>query len=249
MIHTGETSHDLYEDGDPDEEMLLPASEIVARCPADHVAAHGLFERLRSNPVDMTALWVLVANTHAGISPNFVRWLATTIARLGDRRITCLISKQLFDELGNGKADRVHATLLERFVTALEPWKPRDQRNHLWGGEKLASSTTPLFEGQHPFTAIGALIVAEVFAKEMDKCLGDEIRRQDLLPDDALTWIRVHEVLEVEHAEDSNELAALVPEQPDALRATWYGARTQWSALWQFLDDVEVIVNTVTAAA
>jgi pyrroloquinoline quinone (PQQ) biosynthesis protein C len=85
--------------------------------------------------------------------------------------------------------------------------------------------------------------VAEVFAKEMDKCLGEEIRRQDLLSDDALAWIRLHEVLELNHAEDSNELAALVPDEAETLRATWRGAQEQWQALWQFLDDVEAIVD------
>lgn len=222
---------------------LPPASEIVERCPADRVAEHQLFVRLRENPVDMAALWVVVANTHAGISPNFVRWLATTIARIKDRQLACLISKQLFDELGNGQPERVHATLLERFVTALEPWRPVSKRNQLRAGQRLAASTTPLFEGKHPYTAVGALMVAEVFAKEMDRCLGEEVRRQDLLPEDALTWIRVHEVLEVDHAEDSNELAALVPQQPEALRAVWDGAQSQWTALWQFLDDVDAIID------
>jgi pyrroloquinoline quinone (PQQ) biosynthesis protein C len=226
---------------------LLPADKIVELCTSERVAEHHLFERLRSNPVDMPALWVLVANTHAGISPNFVRWLATTIARSKDRRLACLIAKQLYDELGNGQPHRVHATLLERFVTALEPWSPPDPQDKLWAGQRLAESTTPLFEGSNPFTAIGALIVAEVFAKDMDGCLGEEIRRQDLLPEDSLTWIRLHEVLEIDHAEDSNELAALVPDDAQSLRATWEGARVQWQALWQFLDDVDAIVDEVKA--
>lgn len=228
---------------------LPPATEILARCPAERVAEHDLFGRLRERPVDMAALWVVVANTHAGISPNFVRWLATTLGRVEDPRVACLIAKQLHDELGNGHAERVHATLLERFVSALEPWRPRSKRNHVWAGQNLAASTSPLFESKHPFTAIGALMVAEVFAREMDKCLGEVVRGQDLLDEDALTWIRLHEVLEVDHAEDSGELARLVPADADSLRATWNGARAQWTALWQFLDDTNTIVRALARPA
>lgn len=228
---------------------LPPASEIIRCCPVEGVAEHPLFATLRNNPVDMPALWALVANTHAGISPNFVRWLATTIARAPDRRIACLVAKQLFDELGNGRPERVHATLLENFVRSLEPWQPLDEADRTWAGRRLAAATTPLFEQGHPFTAIGALIVAEVFAKEMDRCLGEEVRRQNLLAEDALTWIRLHEVLEIEHCEDSGELAALVPKQAEVLRATWEGARSQWAALGQFLDDVKTIVDELPAAS
>lgn len=227
---------------------LPPANRIVQHCPASCVADHELFASMRANPVSMSALWVLVANTHAGISPNFVRWLSTTIARIDNRQLACLACKQLFDELGNGQPERVHATLLERFVAALDPWRPPSSHDLLWAGKRLATSTTPLFEDGHPYTAVGALIVAEVFAKEMDVCLGQEVRRQALLPEDALTWIRVHEVLEIDHAEDSNELAALIPDNIDVLHAVWDGAQAQWTALWQFLDDVATIVDASTAA-
>lgn len=237
-----------YDPTRPEFGGLPPALDIVGRCPASQVAEHALFADLRANPVNMSALWVLVANTHAGISPNFVRWLATTIARIDNRPLACLVSKQLFDELGNGQPHRVHATLLERFVAALQPWRPRLESNLVWAGERLATSSTPLFEDGHPYTAIGALIVAEVFAKEMDLCLGKEVRRQSLLPEDALTWIRVHEVLELDHAEDSNELAALIPDNSDAMTAVWDGAQAQWTALWQFLDDVATIVDTNRSA-
>lgn len=222
---------------------LPAATDIVRYCPEDQVAQHPLFVRLRNNPVDMPALWVLVANTHAGISPNFVRWLATTIARIQDRNIACLIAKQLFDELGNGQPEQVHATLLERFLAAMDRFRPAGQVDRTWAGQRLAQSTSALFEGPHPFSAIGALIVAELFAKEMDRCLGDEIRRQDQIPEEALTWLTLHEVLEVDHAEDSNELAALVPADRDVLRATWQGAVAQWRALFTFLDDCDVIIR------
>lgn len=228
---------------------LRPAVDIVRHYGAIAVPEHPLFVRLRSNPVDMTALWVVVANTHAGISPNFVRWLATTIGRINDRQIACLMAKQLYDELGNGDFERVHARLLERFVVGLDAWRPAGEDNHVWAGEQLARSSSVLFEGPHPYTAVGALIVAEVFAKQMDKCLGDEFRRQNVLSAETLTWLSLHEVLEVEHAEDSNELALLVPTEGEALHATWDGATAQWSALWTFLDGLNTIIDAVSGDA
>ncbi len=220
-----------------------PATAIVRYHEAIRVCEHPLFVNLRENPVNMPALWALVANTHAGISPNFVRWLATTIARIDNREIACLMAKQLYDELGRGRFEQVHSRLLERFVGALEPWRPPVTHDwHLRAGVELARRTSLLFEGSEPYSAVGALIVAEVFAKEMDQCLGDEIRRQNHLSAADLEWLTIHEVLEVDHAEDSDELAVLVPRHGNELMAVWQGATDQWDALWTFLDDVHSIV-------
>jgi len=220
-------------------ERLGTARTLVDEHEAISVAAHPLFVQLAANPVDLQALWILVANMNAGISPNFVRWLALTIARLPDYRAACLLAKQLDDELGNGKVERIHRTLLERFVAGLEPWAPRDPAHRkLSAGERLAERASELFDTGGPYEAIGGLMVSEIFAKKMDHCLGDEIRRQALVPKESLEWLVLHEVLEVDHADDSYELAALVPDQGPALVAAWQGARKLWAAMWGFLDDV-----------
>jgi hypothetical protein len=83
--------------------------------------------------------------------------------------------------------------------------------------------------------------VSEIFAKHADRCLGNEIRRQSLVPREALVWLDIHEVLEVNHADDSRELAELVPEDHAALEQTWQGARSLWTAMWGFLDDVRTL--------
>ena len=108
--------------------------------------------------------------------------------------------------------------LLERFVEGLEPWSPRDATARtLTAGHRLATRASDVFDAGGPFEAVGGLIVAEIFAKKMDQCLGDEIRRQALVPREALAWLDIHEVLEVDHAADSYELAALLPERPEAV--------------------------------
>lgn len=232
-----------------DGRRLQPATAIVDEYEAIDVAAHPLFLRLAQAPVDLGALWILVANTNAGISPNFVRWLALSIARMPDYRVASLLAKQLDDELGNGRAERIHRVLLERFVAGLEPWSPRDPAQRaLAAGERLAARASEVFDKGTAYEAVGGLMVAEIFAKKMDRCLGDEIRRQSLVPREALEWLELHEVLEVGHAEDSYQLAALVPSQGPPLAAAWQGARALWAAMWGFLDDVLAAVNAARPA-
>jgi pyrroloquinoline quinone (PQQ) biosynthesis protein C len=219
-----------------------PPGLIVEEYEAVDVEKHPLFVRMASSPVNMQALWLFVANMNAGISPNFVRWLALTIARVPDCRIASLLAKQLDDELGNGNADKIHRILLERFVAGLEPWRPEGNGvEWLAAGRRLGLRASEVFEDGQPFEAVGGLVVSEIFAKKADRCLGDEIRRQSLVPRDALVWLDIHEVLEVDHAEDSRELALLVPEQGPALEQAWQGARALWAAMWGFLDDVEAL--------
>jgi hypothetical protein len=228
---------------------LEPAQRIVEEYEALEVSEHPLFSRLKSEPVSLEALWFLVANMNAGISPNFVRWLGLTIARVSDYRVASLIAKQLDDELGNGDFHGIHSVLLEKFVAGLSHWRPeRPGENLLSAGERLGQRASAVFESVEPYEAVGGLIVAEIFAKKMDRCLGDEIRRQNLVSADALRWLEIHEVLEVDHAQDSASLAALVPEQGDQLAATWHGARELWEAMWGFLDDVALLAFQLRAA-
>jgi hypothetical protein len=225
------------------------AQSIVREYEARDVSAHPLFSRLRSEPVSLEALWFLVANMNAGISPNFVRWLGLTIARVSDYRVASLIAKQLDDELGNGDFQGIHSVLLDKFVAGLAHWRPeRPGQNLLLAGERLGRRASAVFESAEPYEAVGGLIVAEIFAKKMDICLGDEIRRQNLVAPEALRWLEIHEVLEIDHAEDSASLAALVPEQGDELEATWRGARELWEAMWGFLDDVALLAFERRAA-
>lgn len=100
------------------------AEEIVDHYERIDVAGHPFFAWLQQRPVDLPSLWILVANLHAGISRDFVIWLAQTIARLEDRRIASLLAKQLNDELGNARFDQIHSHLLRRFLDGLDPWRP-----------------------------------------------------------------------------------------------------------------------------
>src|SRR4051812_18621609 len=188
------------------------AEQIVDEYEMLEVSDHPLFVELRANPLDLGALWLLMANLAAGISRDFVIWLAHTIVRVEDRRIASLLAKQLNDELGGGQFDQIHGLLLQQFVQGLEPWRPAGLGEEaLAPGRALARRGSLLFQTGEVYSALGALMVGEIFAKQMDQCVGNEIRRQNTLSAHVLTWLTIHETLEVDHADDSRELAALLP--------------------------------------
>jgi pyrroloquinoline quinone (PQQ) biosynthesis protein C len=225
------------------------AERIVETFEAREVADHPLFIALRAQPVNLSALWILMANLQAGISKPFIVWLARAIAHVDDPRIASLICKQLNDELGNGEFDQIHSVMLTRFVDALETWRPSTaDASILAPGRRLADAGDVLFDDDAYFM-VGAIMTGEIFAKKMDQCLGDEVRRQSLVEPEALRWLVLHEALEVDHASDSLGLARLVPVTGSFLRAAQRGAYAQWDMLWGFLDDVHVEVQRARIGA
>jgi hypothetical protein len=84
-------------------------------------------------PVDLTSLWILVANLHVGISRDFVAWLAQTIARVEDRQIASVLAKQLDDELGNAQFEQIHihSHPLRRFLDGLDSWRATGSKEAL----------------------------------------------------------------------------------------------------------------------
>lgn len=226
----------------------LPARAIVDEYERYEVSDHAFFRELKARPVDYAALWLLMANLQCSISNHFVRWLASVIERVDDPRIASLLAKQLNDELGNGDFKQIHSVLLDRFVAGLEEKSDRDRaRDWLQPGRGLLSAMTKTFGAQDPYEGVGALMVSEIFAKKMDHCVGDELRRQSELSRETMYWLDLHEQLEVEHAEDSYELAVLVPEGGPQLTAAWRGARAEWDALWVFLDEVHTTSRALRA--
>lgn len=218
------------------------AARIVQDYAALEVAAHPLFVEMRAGPVDPAGLWLLMANLRAGISQQFVLWLASTILNVPDRRIASFVAKQLNDELGDGHIEKIHSVLLDRFVGALARYRLEgDDQLLLAPGRELARLAARPFAAAHPYEGVGALMVGEIFAEKMDHCVGEEVRRTDVFAREELEWLTVHECLEVDHAGDSMKLAAFVPEDGETIAAVQRGGREQWAALWAFLDQVHAV--------
>jgi pyrroloquinoline quinone (PQQ) biosynthesis protein C len=81
-------------------------------------------------------------------------------------------------------------------------------------------------------------MVIEIFGKQVDCFVANQFRRQKDVPPAALTWLHLHENLELEHAEESLDLARLVPDTDAAREAVWRGARAVADAGWEFFDNM-----------
>jgi len=220
-------------------ETVPPPEEIVSRYKRIEVADHPFFITLAQGPVDLEAVYLLMANLQQGTSGSFINRLATTVARVDDRRVASLLAKQLSYELGAGDFAQIHSVLLERFVTALSPWCARaDDEALLGAGRRLAREGARPYLASDPCEALGALMVGEIFGEKMEACLAHEMRRQLLVTGDALRWLEIHETIGARHPHAANQLALHLPRGGPSLSATWRGAIDQWGTLWRFLDDV-----------
>jgi hypothetical protein len=220
-------------------EAVPPPEEIVSRYKRIEVADHPFFITLAQGPVDLEAVYLLMANLQQGTSGSVTNRLVATIARVDDRRIASLLARQLNHELGAGDFTQIHSVLLERFVTALSPWCARaDDEALLGAGRRLAREGARPYLASDPCEALGALMVGEIFAEKMGACLGHDMRRQLLVTGAALRWLEIHDTLGARRAQAANELALQLPHEGPSLSATWRGAIDQWGTLWRFLDDV-----------
>lgn len=202
------------------------------------ITIHPLMRRLRREAVNLGHLWTLLANFQISISKNFARRLAYIASRVEDETIRCILAVQLNDEMGEGKPERAHVRLFANMMQQLAPFAPRASagRDMLAPGRRLDAKLAAIYGAENTHESVGAVMVGEVFGKQMDAFLADEFRRQSDIDPKSLEWVMLHEQLEIEHADSSNDLAALFP--PEAHEAAWRGSRALFMAGWAFLDDV-----------
>jgi pyrroloquinoline quinone (PQQ) biosynthesis protein C len=217
---------------------VTPMEALMLRYEAVSVADHPFFQRLRTEPFNAGVLWLLLVNIHEG-ARDFVMWLADLTARIGDNRIRSVLAKQLNDELGDGDFTRIHAVLFDQLLAGIECWRPPQFVDEMiQPGRNLGLGLTAQFLSPDPYQGVGAAMVTEIYAKKFDLCVGSEMRRQNDIKPEALTWLNVHEQLELEHAADSHNLALLIPDQGSAPKAVQHGAEATWHIFWVFLDDL-----------
>jgi len=222
------------------------AQELVATYEQMELFEHPFFQNLSIEPLNLGAIWLLAKNLNAkeAISNNFVRWLATLIARVDDNRLRSIMAKQLYHELGEGDITQIHNNMLQNLITALEVWRPENfTEDWLEPGRKMGKRVEQLFVSVEPaYVGIGALMVGEICAEQVQLCLGKAIRRQNIIEPSALKWITLHEELEADHADDSLILAGLVPNTNQALQALCQGGDAMYNAVTTLLDELYQIV-------
>ena len=214
-----------------------PATGIVGRYEERDITLHPMFRRLEREPVDMGKLWLVMANARVAITRPFARRLASVVARTSSDEVRSILAKQLDDELGHGDYARAHKHLFEHLVAGLDPWRPSGPEGPwLAPGRALHDDLEAIYESPAEWHGVGASLVIEVFGKQVDLCVGRQVRRQKLVDAESLTWLTLHEELEVTHVEEAMALARLVPEDASALEDAWRGAERIAAVSWRFFD-------------
>lgn len=214
------------------------AVELVVReCERRPVSAHPLFARLAREPFDLRKLALMVLNIREAITLHFSRRLASVIARVEEDDLRSVLAKQLDDELGHGDPTRTHKVLFERFVEGVRPWAPDPLLpHHLEPGRAFGLVQEELYLRRSPYEGLGATLIMEVFGRDADLAMGKQFRRgRDELPPDVLEWLTLHEELEIDHVDESYELARSVP-RGNASRLAARGAEEMGAAGWAFCD-------------
>lgn len=199
------------------------AEEIVERFLRESIVEHPFMRRLSREPVDLHKLWWLMANAEVGIIRDFARRLSQVVAKVGDDRIRSILARQLNDELGGGKFECAHSQLFKKLLSGLEPWRPEVvDEARLGPGREFSKELEDIYYSPNAFEGVGATMLIEIIGLQVDQFIGDQFRRQKEVDPASLEWLTMHEDLEVDHAQESMELAHLVP--PEALSSVWRGA-------------------------
>lgn len=225
--------------------VVPPAEEICARYEANSMADHPFFRRLAREPVDLHRVYPYLCNADEGIIAGFSRRLASVIGRLDDDRVRCVLVKQLNDELGNGDYSRAHRLLFQQMLAGLSRWRPAQlDEATLAPGRAWSDALEAIYTDPDPYVGVGAAMVLEIYGKQVDLCVGTELRRQKLLDPESLTWLTLHEELEVHHAGESLDIARMLPASGPKVEAAWRGAEAVCAASWAFLDAMYALTFT-----
>lgn len=216
----------------------LPSPEDIVRThEREPLTNHPFFQRMSRDPVRLADMWRLFTNIRYGLSQHFPRRLAAVVARVTDERIRCLLAKQLDEELGEGDYTKAHLLLFDQMLNGLAIYKPAqvDDLDRL-AGHRLADELEVPYADLDAHVGVGAAMVIEIFGKQVDGFVANQFRRQREVPPEQLHWLHLHENLELEHAEESMDLARLIPASDKAHAAVARGAEAVGTAGWRFFD-------------
>ncbi len=215
---------------------VLSLEEMVWHYENYTVADHPFLQRLQREPVNKQYIWLLFMNVHEAVVPHFTRWLATTIGKIDDERILCFLAKQLNDELGNGDINGIHKKLFKQMMTALDSWRMDSfTEEMLVPGREINKILEGIFSDANPYTGVGAVILLEILAKQFDLCLGQEFRKTDI-DLSTVNWLILHEVLEIDHADESLLMARFTTDSAEGAAAAKKSVEKTRVASWNFLD-------------
>ena len=214
---------------------LLSLEELVLHYEDHSLADHPFLQRLQREPVNSEYLWLLVMNLRE-TSSNFTRRLANVVAQTSDERIRCILAKQLNDELGNGNINRIHRKLFEQLIIEIQSWQIKSfTEDMLMPGTEISKCWEEIFLNSDSSVGVGATMVLEVYGKQFDLWLGQEIRKTTINLS-AIKWVTVHEELEIDHANESLVLARFVSESEADVVSARQGIDRACKTAWSFMN-------------
>jgi len=219
-------------------QAVPPVEQMVTEYEAHPLSLHPFFQRMGRHSVDVSHLWLMFSNVYTGLSQHFPRRLAWVIFGVEDERIRSVLTEQLHEELGSGDYTRTHRRLFLKLLEALAPWRPaHTDARAAQPGLQLSENLEAAYFDPAPYAGVGAAIVIELLGKQVDQFVADQFRRQEAVGMASLEWLTLHETLEVDHANESLDLASYVEREEDRV-AAWRGGRAVHRAGWRFLDDM-----------
>ncbi len=218
-----------------------PASgvlEVVDRYESwDQITNHPFLHRLRSEPVNLHHIWNILANFQGSISKTFSQRLALIASRVDDPETRFIVTDLLYDEMGSGNYGHAHVNLFSNMMKIMEPYRPAVVDEWTMSpATRFNRSMDETYGSADINVALGAIVSGEIFGKQFDQFLGDEIRRQNDVDPKLFVWVTLHEQLEVMHAGEGADIARLVP--PQHLDSMARGAYGLSLGAWGFLTDV-----------
>jgi DMATS type aromatic prenyltransferase len=221
-------------------EKWKPPLEIVATAENydnNSIVDHPFLQRFQREPLNMSHLWLLFANGRKSVVAPFVRRLASVIERSSDEEIRCILTKQLNEELGNGDPSMIHLVLFDRLFLALEPHKPASVTEQMLApGHELGQQLDALFFDSNPSVGVGAAIVMEIRGKQIDQFMEKEFVTRTTIDRSSLEWLHLHAEIEIEHANESLDLARLIVNSDGDDWAAMKGAKMTADAMWNFCN-------------
>lgn len=224
----------------------VPSLEKLAWHYEEHSLAHHPFlQRMEREPVNPQSIWILLTNLRGAVN-NFTRRLASIVARTDNEQIRCILAKQLNDELGNGNINGIHRKLFDRLMAAIEPWQVELLAPEmLHPGQEFSQQMENIYVEATPYIGVGAAVLMEIFGKQFDLWLGRELRKTNV-ERSAISWVILHEELELDHADESIIIARFVAEAQAEVEAI-KGVNLACLASWKFLDGLYQLCYGMTA--
>ncbi|MCA9718913.1 MAG: iron-containing redox enzyme family protein, partial [Myxococcales bacterium] len=162
--------------------------------------------------------------------------LVADLGRAGELLPAGILREQLHDELGRSERGESHFVLYAPMLAALERWRTPDAaRLVVEAGVEITRAVIEEFTDAALYGRLGAYFATEIAAGDIIAYISQTVHALPLRGD-AVAWVEVHDVVELEHTAATLDLPALLPDDGAAGSAFWRGAERMMLGFWRCFD-------------